>query len=206
MYDNIIVVGNGKTSRANVEALIDDYIYAAPKVKVTFYSTLGVLSEGQVWLKQYLADKEIAHESVRAFPDKATEKDLMFILWSDEDQESLLGLSKAQELGIKAYDLTNGLVALTPSADIRPMVAPEIPEQEQVSEEEAESIQRGLEDVAEGKTSPADYFLVEDDEDDDEDLFESDDVDGILLKAAVNVIAKAIAVAVAEEFKKLMDK
>ena len=88
MFEHIIVVGNGKTSRANIEALIDDYIYANPKVKFSLYSTLGVLSEGQGWLKSYLADKEISHESVRELETVSGQKTAVFILWSDEDAEN----------------------------------------------------------------------------------------------------------------------
>lgn len=141
MYEHIIVVGNGKTSRANIEALIDDYIYANPKVKFTLYSAQGALSEGQNWLKSYLIDKEIEHESESVLEVTPELKTAMFILWDDEDSESANCLAMAKEHGILAFDLTDGLVAITPTDGLVVAEAPQMPEKEQISEDTSESLE-----------------------------------------------------------------
>lgn len=111
MYDEIVVVGNGKTSRENVEALIDDYLYANPKVHVILYSVTR-LSEGQIWLKQYLEFRGISHRSYLGdLPKDDIKSDnvAMFILWDDADVDSQPLLDVANENGWPAFDLTNGL-------------------------------------------------------------------------------------------------
>jgi len=177
MYDHIIVTGNGKTSRANVEALVDDYIHANPKLTFTLANPVR-LSEGQVWLKQYLADKNIAFE-VELFDPKVTkENSAMFILWDDDDPESLSSLAIAKEGGIPAFDLTDGLNALVPQESIKAVQAPVIPEQEQMTEEESEA------------------------DDDDEDPEEFEDP----LYEAVRIIADIFAEAIGKELKRVLKK
>lgn len=176
MYEHIIVVGSGKTSRANIEALIDDYIYANPKVKFTLYSTQGLLSEGQAWLKTYLTDKEIAYGSESLLEITPEVKTAMFILWDDEDPESANCLAIAKERNIPAFDLTDGLVAITPTDNLVVVEAPHIPEKEQISEEVLET--------------------PEEDEDEYEDpLYE-----------AIHIIAGIFAEAIATELQKVLKK
>lgn len=177
MYEHIIVVGNGKTSRANIEALIDDYIYANPKVKFTLHSSKGALSEGQNWLKSYLIDKEITHDSEPVLEEKPELKTAMFILWDDEDAESANYLAMAKEYSVPAFDLTDGLVAITPTDGLVVAEAPQMPEKEQISEDTSE--------------------LLEDDEDSEyeDPLYE-----------AIRVVANIFAEAIAEELKKVLKK
>ena len=177
MYEHIIVVGSGKTSRANIEALIDDYIYANPKVTFTLYGTRGALSEGQNWLKSYLIDKEIAHDSEPILEEKPKLKTAMFILWDDEDAESANYLAMAKEYAIPAFDLTDGLVAITPTDNLVVIEAPRIPEKEQVSEDVPET-------------------LEEDEDSEYEDpLYE-----------AIHIIAGIFAEAIATELQKVLKK
>lgn len=194
MFEHIIVVGNGKTSRANIEALIDDYIYANPKVKFSLYSTLGVLSEGQGWLKAYLADKEIAHESVRELETVSGQKTAVFILWSDEDADSLWGLATAKELGVQAFDLTDGLALITPTADLKFTTEPKIPIEEQLSEKDSEDLERELKEVPEIKEE------IEAEEDPEEGEYEDP------LYEAINIIAGMFAEAIAKELQKILTK
>lgn len=180
MFEHIIIVGNGKTSRANIEALIDDYIYANPKVKFSLYSASNVLCEGQGWLKMYLIEKNIAHETVQSFDYNRSEATGMFILWGDEDPDSLLGLATAKEFGIQAFDLTDGLVLITPNDDLKVTEAPRIPVEEQLPEESE--------------------VLEQESEEDDEDEYED------ALYEAVHIIAGIFAEAIAKELKKALKK
>jgi hypothetical protein len=148
MYDHIIVTGNGKTSRENVEALVDDYIHANPKVKFTLANPVR-LSEGQVWLKQYLTDKEVEFSLELSDPKITGKNSAMFILWDDDDPESLSSLAIAKENGIPAFDLTEGLNELVPQDSIKAANVPVIPEQEQMTEEEIEAEEDGEEDPEE---------------------------------------------------------
>ena len=177
MYDHIIVTGNGKTSRANVEALVDDYIHANPELTFTLANPVR-LSEGQVWLKQYLSDKEIGFTTTLADPEVTEENSAMFILWDDDDPESLSSLAIAKENDIPAFDLTDGLNALVPQASIKAVKAPAIPEQEQMTEEEVEA------------------------DEDDEDPEEFEDP----LYEAVRIIADIFAEAIGKELKRALKK
>lgn len=177
MYDHIIVTGNGKTSRANVEALVDDYIHANPKIKFTLANPVR-LSEGQVWLKQYLTDKEIEFTSELSDPEVIEENSAMFILWDDDDPESLSSLTIAKENGIPAFDLTEGLNELVPQDSIKAVTAPAIPEQEQMTEEELEA----------------------DEDDEDQEEFEDP------LYEAVRIIADIFAEAIGKELKRVLKK
>lgn len=178
MYDHIIVTGNGKTSRANVEALIDDYIHANPKIKFTLANPVR-LSEGQVWLKQYLTDKEIEFAVELSNPENIQGNSAMFVLWDDDDPESLSSLAIAKENGIPAFDLTEGLNELVPQDSIKAVPAPAIPEQEQMTEEELEA------DVEEEEAA----------EEFEDPLYE-----------AVRIIADIFAEAIGKELKRVLKK
>jgi hypothetical protein len=182
MYDQILVAGNGKTSRANVEALIDDYIHANPKVVIHLYST-DRLSEGQVWLKQYLEEKEIEHHTKLGSLEVPKGKTAMFILWDDEDNDSLIALSAAKETDTPAFDLTNGLVALVPPSDLPKVEASKMPVQEML---------------------PVDEAVVTPDSDDEEDDEDSDYEDP--LYEAIQIIAEIFAESIARELKKVLKK
>lgn len=185
MYDHIIVAGNGNTSRANVEALVDDYIYANPGIKFTLYNH-AKLSEGQVWLKQYLADKDIEHEVILggAVEDEARPNTAMFILWDDEDPESANLLAVAKENDFPAFDLTDGLHQLHASDTLKVTPVVELPEHDNLEEDDEEY----------------------DEWDDDDGLSDEVIVGEALLYAAVNTMAEIFAQAIARELKKALKK
>jgi len=159
MTEAIIIAGNGDTTRANVEALIDDYFYANKELKV-YIAVNSAISEGQIWAAQYAVDKEI---SVTAYMNEGAKmtglplevvrqndadpvrkasqahKDIIgFLLWNDEDVECLNALGVLDEYGIEALDLTNGLSTISSAKPIKQVKAPEIPKEEQVVEPEPE--------------------------------------------------------------------
>lgn len=159
MTEAIIIAGNGDTTRANVEALIDDYFYANKELTV-YIAVNSAISEGQIWAAQYAVDKEISViaymnegakmtglplEAVRHNDTdpvrKASQahKDIIgFLLWNDEDVECLNALGVLDEYGIEALDLTNGLATISSAKPIKQVKAPEIPQEEQVVEPEPE--------------------------------------------------------------------
>jgi len=149
MYEDIVIVGNGKTSRENVEALIDDYIYANKNARFWLLSSNGSLSDGQVYAKQYLEEKKMSFASDTDNTNlqvelESSDTSAYFILWDENDRDSKVALDKATEHGIVALDLTNGLFVLT-SIELtedtykpRPHVMKAI---EQVVEENAELLQ-----------------------------------------------------------------
>lgn len=161
MTEAIIIVGNGETTRANVEALIDDYFYANPEL--TVYITVdSAISEGQIWAAQYAVDKEITvvaymteGAKMTGLPLEATRENtpnpvlkacqahedaIGFLLWDDEDVDCLNALAVLQDSGFEALDLTNGLVSIASAKPIEQVKAPEIPEQERIVETEPEPV------------------------------------------------------------------
>jgi phage repressor protein C with HTH and peptisase S24 domain len=136
-----------------------------------------VLSEGQAWLKTYLIDKEITYSSESLLEITPKTKTAMFILWDDEDPESSNCLAIAKEHGIAAFDLTDGLVAITPTDGLVVVEAPRIPEKEQISEDTSEAL-----------------------EDDEDGEYEDP------LYEAIHIVAGIFAEAIAAELQKVLKK
>lgn len=159
MTEAIVIAGNGTTTRANVEALIDDYFYANKELKV-YIAVNSAISEGQIWAAQYAVDNEISVTAymtqgakMTGLPLEATRQNdddpvrkacqehtdiIGFLLWDDEDVESLNALGVLDEYGIQALDLTNGLAVIASANPIKQVKTPEIPQEEQVVEPEPE--------------------------------------------------------------------
>ena len=134
----VIIAGKGITSRPNVEALIEDYVYAhGPDVTFLLaYNTAP--SQGQTFIGQWAKDrgKDIvifANEGAKydGLPAssltetdtpletackflKKESKATAFLLWDDEDPESSVNLSYlCNKYSVKCYDLTDGLNDVT---------------------------------------------------------------------------------------------
>lgn len=134
----IAVIGSAKTTRANVEALISDVLDSVDEATIALvYDTEA--SDGQVWAKQYAESRDITVSEYPYFGysnlvEESKGSGLsFFILWDDEDPDCLQALSIAQKFNINAYDLTEGLMGITPKQET--IVAPEKPE---IPEAEAE--------------------------------------------------------------------
>ena len=137
----IAVIGNAKTTRANVEALIGDVVDSVDEARiVTVFK--DTQSEGLVWATQYAQDKDIFAGSYTddeydaLFAEHSADELKFFMLWDDEDPECQLAASRAQEYRVMAYDLTDGLILIPlNSAPIaRPIQAP-IPKVEEIAVE-----------------------------------------------------------------------
>jgi hypothetical protein len=147
----IVVIGNGKTTRANLEALIEDVADSVDEVVLaTVYDTAQ--SEGQIWAEQWAQDKEIPvlqysendYESL--FAENALDELRFFMLWDDSDSECQLAASQAQRVNVPVFDLTDGLVRVNiedAPAIPEPVKAPEHEIVEELPEETDEEIISG---------------------------------------------------------------
>jgi hypothetical protein len=194
----IAVIGNAKTTRANVEALISDVVDSVDEAIIaTVYDQAP--SDGIVWAEQWAADKGIP---VLKYPNndydhllvENSREDLkFFMLWGDEDPECQLAASVAQESRILTYDLTDGLMLIPLNSE--PISRPETPVIPKVEEAIVEPTQPAV-----TITSVPEL----DEEDEDEDYYDSEYDLEETLTVLVSELGKIFARSFAEEFKKII--
>lgn len=212
----VLVAGNGATSRANVEALMEDHYYANGAEGIVVMPIFGNPTPSQVFVAQYAKEKnkEVvyvaseganltnlpaasmindAHPINKAVEIIVGEKASAFLLWSDEDDTSLDALVACKNADIKCFDLTDGLVPINPSADIKKAEVITFPEKEIVTNDVKEDEDDGEEEEESGEDEE------EDDEEDDDEEYE----EGLEnLYAGVEEIARIFARAFKEEFSR----
>ena len=210
----IAVIGNAKTTRANVEALISDIVDSVDEAAiVTVFDKKQ--SDGQIWAEQYAVDKGLQHgvydhNDYKTMLKEQKNELKFFILWDDEDPECQLAASVAQENKIQAFDLTDGLIMIPLNSEpiSKPAVA-EVPEVEtKVSAEPVEPqlstptinqpVRVSIGDLETFFTDVADESEEDDEEDEEEDEEIIDDL-GDLMKALIAELATIFADKVAEE-------
>ena len=198
----VIVAGDGQTSRANVEALIEDYVYGHGQ-DVTFVLPYEKRpSQGQIFAAQLAKDKSkdillfcredanyegipsssVSH-SDRPF-DTACAKlkgtnIVAFVLVDDEDQGTNNILSIFAEYKVAAFDLTEGLMTIKFNPASIEETSVVIPQEEAITEPEVEE---------------------EEWEDDEEDLEDDELAEDLYL--GIQSLAKLIAREVAAELLK----
>lgn len=209
----VLVAGNGKSSRANIESLIDDYFYSKGDGAVLVLGFDKEPSAGQVYAAQFAKDKgrdivvfcshganfsaSIPSASVSERDDYLSsladflkgEDSVGFLLWEDTDDDSIKTLRALTEAGVKCMDLTNGLLALETVEGATAPATPEMPQQEL------------LLDV---KVEEEDDELEEDEEDDEEE--EDSELEDALYEAIypfAEVLADAFAEAMAERLSNI---
>lgn len=211
----IAVIGNAKTTRANVEALISDIVDSVDEAAiVTVFDKKQ--SEGQIWAEQFAVEKGLQygvydHNDYKTMLSEQKNEIKFFILWDDEDPDCQLAASIAQDKKIPAFDLTDGLMMISLNSEpIAKPVKAEIPEVEtKVSAEPVEPqlstptisqpVRVSIEELEELFTD------ISDPESDDEELDEEDEdteiIDdlGDLMKAVIEEMATIFANKVAEE-------
>lgn len=208
----VLVAGNGATTRANLEALMEDYYYAqssngANGTLVLAYSDRP--SQGQTFATQLAKDKgkdllvftteagkfdgiPAASVSISDNPIKSAVDHLKglnastFLLWSDEDKDCQNTLAACKDAEISCFDLTEGLIPLNPAQNIKATVEPIIPAKEKITE-----VKKELEDVEEEE---------EYEEDDEEGTLDEEELDALYF--GVQAIAKIFAEAIVEEMRK----
>lgn len=201
----ILIAGTGETSRANVEALLEDTMYTH-KNNVAFVLVYNKnATQGHKFVAQLAKDKsndiilfanedanfegipgatfndsdEPVKDALKFLKGKKAEA---YLLWNDEDERMIATVNDCHKAKVKAFDLTDGLVPLE-KIDQEPTPAPTMPEIETMVKEDEED----EEDISD--------FSDEEDEEDDEPDIEDD------LYYGVNALVKAIARAVVEELR-----
>lgn len=202
----VIVAGNGVTTRANLEALMEDHFYANGEHGVVVLPYKDKPSQGQIFAAQLAKDKNkdiivytksgnfngiptstmVDGDATTVTKDFINEKTVAFLLWDDEDSESANLLADLQ--GIQCFDLTDGLNKLGPSEGAR-IVEPVIPAQEQVGTKKEEPV--GEEEEEEEEDEEEDDFSDSEEEDLDDEIMEN-------LYYGVQTIAQIFAQALVE--------
>lgn len=132
--ENILIVGRGKTSRANIDALMTDY-YKSHKNVTLHVIDPEKLTESHDWIIQHADDAGI--DVVLYVGDVAVPKldnASMFILWDDEDPRCQASVVFAKEHNMPVFDLTNGLYTIHIPDSVPPVVTPKMPPEELVDE------------------------------------------------------------------------
>lgn len=119
---HVAIVGNGKTTRSNVEALIGDFSEAFDDLTLIIEmkpDLSGPAAEAAVWVDQYAQDNGIkVHYSSDVYEHISTNLKLdtdavkFFVLWDDDDLACQKAVSYAQEHKLPVFDLTDGLVRI----------------------------------------------------------------------------------------------
>lgn len=202
----VLVAGSGKTSRANVEALMDDHYLANGEKGYLVLPINKRPTDAQNWAAQFAADSKkdiiifaksdakfdtIQHASFApadnpleaAIATIKGDKSAAFLAWDDEDEECTDSLALCKEYGVPVFDLTNGLVPIYGVENLQTTNRPAPPIQETLFEDavivqEAE----GEEEVLEGEE-------------------EYDDEIEVTVTAAIEMIAQIFATAIVDEIE-----
>lgn len=196
----IAVMGNGKTTRANVEALISDVVDSVDEAIIAIVYD-EKKSDGVEWAYQYAIDKELpildySRNNYEELLVENTREELRFFaLWDDDDSECQTAAAIAQQNNIPVYDLTNGLMSVPLSQE--PIASPPrvvMPVSEtQVSEEPV---------VAKKVLKPIEDALVDDEEEPDDENSEYDLEETLVV--LVSEMGKIFARSFAKEFKRII--
>lgn len=219
MYQySVLVAGNSETSRANVEALMEDHYHAnSGKTGVLVVAFVNRPSSGQIWAAQaatslglpivvfgpdedtfsglpkstYTPSKS-PHKDAAAYIKSESESPEAFLLWSDDDNESANALAHCKQYGIPALDFCQGLMAIHPAEELTPEAEPSIPKEEAVTSKEPD--EEGLDDE--------EYEEYEDDEElepEDEENGYADVSDALL--TVIDYIADLVADSVIQKLE-----
>jgi len=214
----LLIAGNGKTSNINVEALLNDYLIMLKQQKQEPIITLvyddypsegqqfaaNVAKEKNLQILAYLTDESKAvglPKGTTFTVSKSPYKDASklfagdskaygFLLWDDEDPRCLDALASFSAKGIPCYDLTKGLLDITPVSGIKAQKAPKMPVEEV---EVVNTPEDGSEGLLEG---------VEDDFEDSEEYTEEEEELMARLYDSMLEFAKVMAKMIVSEVKK----
>jgi hypothetical protein len=142
------IVGNGKTTRSNVEALLGDYSEAVSELNLVV-ETLAEspdtpISEGAIWASQYATDAGLTvhyttdiYSHIQGVIGLGLYDVRLFLLWDDDDVACQTAVAFAQEHSLSVFDLTDGLVQVpTDGAKVDPPSVSEMPASETNVKEE----------------------------------------------------------------------
>lgn len=205
---HVLVLGSGESSRANVEALLDDYFFSEKDKSVIVLAFNRQASQGQIFAAQFAKDNE--HELVifanegfisaglpqatvthsknpvsDAIKEVADVEAVVFMLWSDEDMETANIIKAVADANVAAFDLTDGLTHIDVSKNIQKVEEPKMPESEATTA---------------NKEHPS---FLEQDEGEEGELDEEELSDEVFAIAeSLQLFAKVVAKEVVKELKK----
>jgi len=198
----IAVMGNGKTTRANVEALIGDVVDSVDEAIIAIVYD-EKKSDGVEWAYQYAIDKELPvldysrNNYAEMFAENSLDELRFFALWDDDDSECQTAASMAQQNNIPVYDLTNGLMLVSLSKET--IVSPPrvvMPVVETQMTEEPAPVKEVL--------KPIEEALVDDEEEPDDEIYDSEyDLEENLV-VLISEMGKIFARSFAKEFKRII--
>lgn len=125
----IVILGNGVTSRANLEALIEDFFYAKDKETYLVIAFDKVPSQGQVFAAQYARDKtkdilifcseganllpfpasSVSYSSTPILDAISQPNSTIMALWNDSDPDCVIAFDQCRATNEKLYNLCEGL-------------------------------------------------------------------------------------------------
>jgi hypothetical protein len=193
-------MGNGKTTRANVEALIGDVVDSVDEAVIAIVYN-EKKSDGAEWAYQYAIDKELPildysrNNYEELLVDNTKEELRFFALWDDDDSECQTAAAIAQQNNIPVYDLTNGLMSVPLSQE--PIASPPrvvMPVSETQVSEEPVAVKKVLKPIEDALVDDEEEL---DDEDSEYDLEET-------LVVLVSEMGKIFARSFAKEFKRII--
>lgn len=205
----IAVIGNGKTSRANVEALLKDSVESFDESHIALIYDKKP-SEGVVWSKQYAESTNVVYKEypelnfAKFISDSKDKEVKFFILWDDEDFECVEAIRCVQENSFASFDLTNGLVS------IKSVTKELAPRQLPINMPDIETKVNA--DVKKPSTYESNFVKVtmteeeeyEEEEYEEESLDDGEYESSDIIFEAVEEIAKIFAIAVASAIKEAM--
>jgi hypothetical protein len=189
----VVVAGNGLTSRANLEALMEDHFYAKGADGVVHIVEDGKMSQAKIFSAQFAKDKNkpVFQSPLSEALGKTDPKNTScFILWSDEDSECQNTLAMATEMGIPCFDLTEGLLPIKASTGVKAVVEPVIPSAEETTPKVVE----------EPYVEPEDEEIEDEDETEEDEEYDEDEAGNLYF--GIEAIAKIFAKAIVEEIEK----
>lgn len=218
----MVVVGDGESSRANVEVLLEDYLYKVGQDAVLVLAYEKKPSQAQVFAAQFLKekDKEIiifcpdsaSYEGIpsssvipsdtpyQAVCNKLKGEDLVLLaLPSDEDPDFNKVLGIFHKAKVNMFDLTEGLypIKYDPKAE-EEKPAPDMPQIEMQVKPDPKS-------KVEEEEDEEDFYLDEED-DEEESEYEEDDALSDEVYFGLKSLIKLIAREVVAELKNADEK
>lgn len=208
----LVVAGTGETSRANVEALIEDYVYGHGQDVIFVFPYEKRPSQGQIFASQLAKDKskdilifcreDANYEGIPSSSVSHSDNPLgsacaklkgtnivAFVLVDDEDQDTNNTLSVFSEYKVPAFDLTEGLMPIKFNPEsLNEEPAPVIPKAEEIPDPLWAEIEDELE------------LEFDDLDDEDDDLEDEELAEDFYL--GIQALAKMIAREVAAELLK----
>jgi hypothetical protein len=222
----VLVAGNGATSRANLEALMEDHYYSKGPEGTLIVAFKDKPTQSQIFAIQYSMDKKkeiLIYTSEGAdftglknsdavFTETPLEDAVqhlkgedasVFLLWSDEDPDCTNALAAAKSAKLPVFDLTDGLNPINAVKNVKPIEETKFPVQEMsvpmpapVEEVEEED----EEEVEEEEDSQEPLSAETEDDDDDSDGQDSSDL-FFGIQAIAKIMAPIFAEALVEALK-----